>query len=228
MYTKRTHIPKNRNLTVCEYRHSGDDYSLFPETSPSVCSFLKKFSNLIHTGLDSRLNKIELNYIHDFALFWKLPKTSFSVKEVWRISRQSFCLNIASLKCGETLLSLVDVEARNFAMRFSHSPLSLILFLMLVFSRFLWRQSKYSSLPAGVISTEGMDDNSKMFIVSKFRQRKSNRVKTKSYISVRSILIIILEYAYKVALKHVVNNNEEAKQKVILIWKIESFVEVRC
>ena len=56
-----------------------------------------------------------------------------------------------------------------------------------------------------------------MFIVSNFRQR-----------SVRSILIITLEYAYRVALKCSVNNNEEAKLNGILIRKIKFFVEEIC
>lgn len=69
-----------------------------------------------------------------------------------------------------------------------------------------------------------MDDNSRMFIVSKCRRRllKLGVIFDKKY------AIITVEYAYKVALKYGVNNNEETKQKVILMRKIESFVEERC
>ena len=73
----------------------------------------------------------------------------------------------------ETLLSLEDAEARNFAMRFSHSVAFIVDFVSYVslFSVPLATEYKYSSILAGVISTEGMDDNSRMLIVSKLFQR---------------------------------------------------------
>ena len=94
----------------------------------SVSSFSKKSSNLFHAGVDRRLNKIEQNYTHDFAL----PKTYHSVlkKYVEFQDRNhtlcKFFILIVLVEMFETLVSLVDAEARNFAMRFSRSPLSLI------------------------------------------------------------------------------------------------------
>ena len=49
--------------------------ALFPVTCSSVSSVSKKSSNLIHAGVDRRLNNIELKYTQDFAL----PKTYQSV-----------------------------------------------------------------------------------------------------------------------------------------------------
>ena len=101
---KRAHVPKKRNLTICEYRHSRDDLTwktfIFPETCSSMSWFSKKFSNLIYARVDRRLNKIELNYTHDFALFLDASKDiSFSVKEVCRISKQqSYSIQIFILK----------------------------------------------------------------------------------------------------------------------------------
>ena len=71
-----------------------------------------------------------------------------------------------------------------------------------------------------MISAEGMDYNSKCSLC----RISDNDIQNwdQIYISVRSILIITLEYAYRVALKCSVNNNEEAKQNVILIRKIKS------
>ena len=138
----------------------------FPETCSTVSSVSKKFSNLFHAG-----NWIKLHT-------WL---KAFSVTEISSISRQEahcihrFYLKIASLKCLKhyTFFSRLWCLDEKFcdAIFSIQSPLSLILFLMLAFSQYLWRQSKYSSFFEGVIRTERMDDNSRMFIVSKLFQR---------------------------------------------------------
>ena len=58
----------------------------------------------------------------------------------------------------------------------------------------------------------------RMFIVSKFRKQLPKLQVILLYFG-KNYNIIKLEYAYKVALKYGVNNNEETKQKVLLMRK---------
>jgi len=82
----------------------------------------------------------------------------------------------------ETLLSIVDrwgEKFRDTIFPFAFIIRSLILFIMLAFAQFVWRQREYGILLTWVISKSGMEDNSRAFSCVEIQ---TTIVKTGSYI----------------------------------------------
>lgn len=118
-----------REIYVCEYRHSRHDFTwkTFYSRKPAQACLQFLRNSVLKKYVEFQRRKHTVCKVFIFILpVWNLWNTTLSSRSFRR--ENSRC------------------------MRFCHSPLSLILF-MLAFAQFLWRQSEYSSLLAGVIST---------------------------------------------------------------------------